>query len=158
MRVISKSLIDDLIRQAKKSPRQRAIFRFHRHQEPVQRMLNAIEVGSYIPPHKHENPDKVEAFVILKGKIAILRFDNQGKIIQKEILDEKGPVYGVDIAPGEWHMMMALKKECVVYEVIQGPYQKKTHKKFAPWAPDEEATQEAKFYLRKIKKDLGLID
>lgn len=154
MRIIDENLIKDLIKEAQNSPRKRAIFRFHQHQEPVQRMINAIEPQSYVTPHKHERPKKSEAFVILKGRVAILRFNNQGKIIQKEVLDEKGPIYGVDIAPGEWHMILALKKNSVVYEVIQGPYKKETHKKFAPWAPAEEEIAKNKLFLKEIKKKL----
>lgn len=154
MRIIDEDLINSLTKEAKMSSRKRAIFRFHQYKEPVQRMINEIEPESYVAPHKHENPDKVEAFVILKGRVAILKFDDQGKIIQREILDERGPVYGVDIAPGEWHMMVSLKPNSVVYEVIQGPYEEKSHKRFAPWAPLEENKKEAKLYLEKIKAKL----
>jgi len=156
MRVIDKNLISHLVKEAEESPRKRTIFRFHQHQELVQRMINAIEPQSYVPPHKHERPNKVEAFIILKGKVAILRFDNQGEIIQKVVLDEKGPVYGVDIQPGEWHMMVGLKKHSVVYEVIQGPYKKETHKKFAAWAPLEENKKEAQLYLEKIREKISV--
>ena len=154
MRVIEEKLIKNLTEESKKSPRKRAIFRFHEYQEPIQRMVNAIRPESYVRPHKHQNPDKVEGFVILKGKVAILRFDNKGKVLQAEILDEKGPVYGVDIPAGEWHMMIALKRNSVVYEVIQGPYNEKTHKKFAPWAPAEENKKKAAVYLIKLKEKL----
>ncbi len=158
MKILDENLIKNLIKEAQNSSRKRTIFRFHRRKELVQRMVNVIEPESYVPPHKHEKPDKVEAFVILKGRVAVLKFNNQGKIIQKEVLDEKGPIYGVDIAPGEWHNMVALKKHSAVYEVIQGPYKKKSHKKFAPWAPAEEEKSEAKKYLRNLKKSLGLIN
>lgn len=155
VRVIDDNLISSLSEEAQSSPRKRTIFRFHEHPEPVQRMLNAIEPESYIQPHKHQNPDKPEVFLILKGKLAMVFFDDQGEILQTEILDENGPVYGVDIAPGTWHMPVSLKEGSVVYEVIQGPYEEATHKKFAPWAPAEEDQEAGQTYLQKIKAKLA---
>ena len=47
MRLITKQLLDDLLAQAAADPRGRVPYRFHEHEDPVQRMLNAITPGSY---------------------------------------------------------------------------------------------------------------
>ncbi|HLV35448.1 MAG TPA: WbuC family cupin fold metalloprotein, partial [Spirillospora sp.] len=80
IRAITQQMIEDLIVQAAASPRKRTIYRLHDHEEPVQRMVNAMIPGTYTPPHKHENPDKVELFSILVGKVAVLHFDDAGRI------------------------------------------------------------------------------
>ena len=49
---------DALLGEASRSPRRRAIYRLHEHEEPVQRMLNAMLPGTYVQPHKHEAPDR----------------------------------------------------------------------------------------------------
>ena len=74
MRVITGTEIEGLMAEANLQTRRRFILRLHEHEEPVQRMVNAILPGSYIAPHKHEDPDKVELFSILRGRVAVLRF------------------------------------------------------------------------------------
>ncbi|MCA9890695.1 MAG: WbuC family cupin fold metalloprotein, partial [Anaerolineae bacterium] len=91
LRTITTFDIDNLIRMAKKSSRKRTILRLHEHEEPVQRMINAMIPGTYITPHKHENPDKVELFSILEGKCTVLHFDNRGEVADLITLSATGP-------------------------------------------------------------------
>jgi len=152
IRAITQQMIEDLIVQAAASPRKRTIYRLHDHEEPVQRMVNAMIPGTYTPPHKHENPDKVELFSILVGKVAVLHFDDAGRIETVCVLAERGPVKIVDIAPRTYHALVVLEPSAVM-EIIQGPYDARTHKQFAPWAPPEN-TPEAADYLRQIEREV----
>lgn len=154
VRIVDDKLLERVVSEAKNSSRKRAIYRFHEYPDLVQRMINAIEPESYIPPHKHQNPDKPEVFLILKGKVAVVFFNDEGQVVQTEILDENGSVHGVDIAPDTWHMPVSLKEDSVVFEVIQGPYEEATHKKFAPWAPLEDNHEAGQKYLQQIKQSL----
>jgi cupin fold WbuC family metalloprotein len=149
MRPITQQQIDDLIQQAAASPRKRVPFNFHEHHEPVQRMINAIVPGSYVTPHRHHNPDKVELIAILTGKAAMLRYSDTGEVQDVYIMEADGPVRGVDIPAGTYHNFVALTP-CAVLEIIQGPYIAETHKQFAPWAP-REGTPEAETYLRQLE-------
>lgn len=141
-------MIADLMTQAQQSPRLRAIYRLHEHEEPVQRMVNALMPGTYTTPHKHENPDKVELFTILVGRVAIVEFDDAGTVQAVHLLETNGPVRMVDIAPRTWHALVALEPSAVV-EIIQGPYEAATHKNFAPWAP-AEGSPECQAYLEQL--------
>ncbi|MCH7952088.1 WbuC family cupin fold metalloprotein [Patescibacteria group bacterium] len=151
MNVVSDDLLDELTAKAKESPRKRAHFLFHEFHDPVQRMVNAMEPGTYIPPHKHENPDKIEAFVILRGRAACIKFDDAGKVTQVHIIDEDGPVYAVDIPPRTWHTFVSLKSGTALFEVVQGPYKPESHKNLAPWAPPEEKGEQ---YLKDLEKEV----
>ena len=151
MRTVSDKLLEELSQKAKLSPRRRAHFLFHQFSDPVQRMVNAMEPGSYIPPHKHENPDKIEAFIILKGRAACLNFDDKGNVTEIHIIDEKGPEYAVDIPPRTWHTFVSLKPGTALFEVVQGPYEPDSHKNLAPWAPKEEAGQD---YLKTLEEEI----
>lgn len=142
-------MIDDLIGQAAQSPRKRTIYRLHEHEEPVQRMVNAMVPGTYTPPHKHENPDKVELFSILVGKVAVLQFNDAGDVVEVFVLDTNGPLKIVDIAPRTYHALVVLEPSAVV-EIIQGPYDPQTHKQFAPWSPAEGDSQ-AESYLSQLE-------
>lgn len=154
MRVVTKKLLKDLEKKAKNSPRKRSHFLFHEHSDPLQRMVNAIEPGTYVPPHKHQKPDKYEAFIILRGRAACFEFDDQGKIIDVHVLDENGPEYAVDVPPRTWHSFLALKPGTALFEVVQGPFNEKTHKILASWAPKEDEIKDSKKYLRMLKKEL----
>lgn len=148
LRSITQSFIDDLISQARNEPRKRKIFRLHEHYEPVQRMVNALISGTYVTPHKHENPDKVELFCILKGVVAILQFDDVGKVEAVVRLDANGHDKVVDIPPRTYHTIIPLEDSAVL-EIIQGPYDALTHKQFATWAPQENDNN-AQAYLASL--------
>lgn len=132
---IDRQLLDTLSKQASNSPRRRFIHRFHEHPDPVQRMINVVEPDSYVMPHKHEDPDKVEAFIILQGKAAIISFDDSGTIQDCVIIDQNGPAKGVEIVPRTWHCVLSLEPGTALYEVLEGPYETSSHKAFAEWAP-----------------------
>jgi cupin fold WbuC family metalloprotein len=149
IRTITQAMIDDLIEQAAQSSRRRTIYRLHEHEEPVQRMVNALVPGTYTRPHKHENPDKVELFSILVGKVAVLSFTDEGNVQEVYLLDANGQVKIIDIAPRTWHALAALEPSAVV-EIIQGPYDSRTHKQFAPWSPDE-GSDHAPHYLKQLE-------
>lgn len=149
MRVITDDMVDVLIAEAAASPRKRTIYRLHEHEEPVQRMVNALVPGTYITPHQHARPPKVELMCILKGRVALLQFSPSGDVAEVHMLDERGPNRIVDIAPGTFHNMVALTP-CAVLEVITGPYDPATHKQFAAFAPSEGAP-EAGAYLASLE-------
>jgi cupin fold WbuC family metalloprotein len=153
VRLITDELIAQLIEQAAQSERKRIPYRFHEHHEPVQRLINAIVPGSYITPHKHENPDKVELITILAGRAAVLRFTDDGHVQDVFVLDTAGPVRGVDIPPRMYHNFVALTP-CAVLEIIQGPYHPDTHKQFAAWAP-KEGTPECNAYLADLESRIA---
>jgi cupin fold WbuC family metalloprotein len=100
-------------------------------------MLNAVQPGSYVRPHRHLDPPKAEAFIVLRGAIAFFTFDEGGQIRDCIRLAADGDVIGVDLMPGLYHCLMALERDTVLYEAKTGPYVAETDKSFAPWAPDE---------------------
>lgn len=153
---IDTALLNALSRKATHSSRKRKNHNFHSDMEdPLQRMLNAIEPGSYIRPHKHENPDKREAFLIIRGRLLLLEFDDSGALTDHILLDPGGKNHGAEIAPGRWHSMIALEEGTVVFELKDGPYDPETDKKFAGWSPPEGAPGSADF-IEGIGKTLNL--
>jgi cupin fold WbuC family metalloprotein len=146
MRVITATEIDALMAEANLQGRRRTILRLHEHEEPVQRMVNAILPGSYIAPHKHENPDKVELFNILRGRVAVLRFSPVGDVDDIVVLEQGGENVIAEIPPRVYHSLVAIEPAALL-EIIQGPYEAATHKKIAPWAPEEDNYYARDFYL-----------
>ncbi len=152
VQAFNSTLLDDLLRQARLSTRRRAILCLHDGDwEHAHRMLNALTVGTYVRPHRHEDKHKGEGFVILRGKLVLLIFDDNGEIDfeRSRILSADGGCLGMDIPPGVWHSLVALE-DSVIYEVKGQPaggYVQVEDKDFAPWSP-EEGAREADEYCR----------
>lgn len=153
---INETFISKTSEKAKTSPRRRMNYNFHKEDSArLQRMLNAMEPGTYIQPHKHENPDKVEAFFVLRGRILVVEFDDSGNIVEHIILDAKTGNYGAEIAPRTWHTIISLESGSVAYEVKDGSYNVSSDKNFAPWAPSE-GDENCKSYIAEILKKLDI--
>lgn len=148
---INNKLIGQTARKAKTSPRKRINYNFHKdYNESIQRILNAADIQTYVRPHKHESPDKTEIFIILKGRVLCVEFDDSGKVIDHFFLDAAKGNFGVEIKPGVWHSFISLKNGSCVYEIKEGPYNPRADKQFAPWSPEESDVEEGRRFNRKI--------
>jgi cupin fold WbuC family metalloprotein len=155
---IDESIIRSAIEASRKSPRGRIILPFHlSEQDPLQRMLNVLQPGTYIQPHRHLSPPKSEPIVILRGSLKVFVFDSGGEVKERIKLEEGSSRIGVDIRPGVFHTFAALAADTVVFEVKPGPYETLSDKDFAPWAP-KEGTPEASVYLRDLLVESRLND
>ena len=153
---ITEKLLNEVSEKAKSSIRKRTNHNFHEsYDDPLQRFLNAVEPESYLQPHKHENPDKTEIFLILRGRVLIVEFDEIGKIMDHFVLDSKAGNVGVEIPSGTWHSFIALQEGSVLYEIKEGPFIQETGKTAASWAP-EEGTREAIEFNQRILQELNL--
>ncbi|MFH1594044.1 MAG: WbuC family cupin fold metalloprotein [Candidatus Omnitrophota bacterium] len=143
---ITDTFLKNLSAQAKRLPRKRINHNFHKSDgDTLQRMINAMEPGTYSRPHKHQNPDKREIFLILKGRIAVIEFDDNGQIIDHVILDTAGATKAVEIPPRTWHSLLSLEEGSAVYELKDGPYDSSTDKICAGWSPEEGGGEAGKF-------------
>ena len=96
MKIIDDQLVNDLAEEAKKSPRLRKNYNFHQSlEDKCHRFLNALEPGTQVPVHHH--PTKDETFVILKGKVKVLIYNDQGEVVESCVLSHEEGRYGVDI-------------------------------------------------------------
>ncbi|WMJ73145.1 WbuC family cupin fold metalloprotein [Cytophagaceae bacterium ABcell3] len=153
---IDSALLDETSTKAAASPRRRMNYNFHSTMEDsMHRMLNAMEPGTYVQPHKHEDPDKTEAFIILRGSIAVVIFDADGTPQEVHVLKAESGSYGLEIPPRVWHTLICLEPGSVIYEIKHGPYTASTDKNFASWAPAEEFP-EAHSYLQKLINQFNL--
>lgn len=154
-------LVESVLAKARQSPRRRANHCFHGPADRLQRMINAALRGSYFAPHRHKDPDKLEIFTILSGRVAVIAFDDEGGIRDHAILSReaggaaRGEAWQVEIPAGTWHGLAVLSDEAVLYEVIDGHFDPGTHKRFAPWAPSEGDPAAAQAYLRKLLEEIG---
>lgn len=154
---IDNEIFDRLSKEARQSPRGRKNYNYHTYAaDPLQRLLNAMEPGTYIRPHKHENPDKREVFIAFRGRICVVEFDDKGNITGHAVLDWAEGNPAVEIAEKTYHTVISLKSGSVAYEVKDGPYDPDVDKHFAEWAPAEDSP-ESRIYLNSLIQQLGLV-
>ncbi len=151
---ITTDLIDKVVEQARSSTRLRMNYNFHPElSDPVQRLLNALEPWTYIRPHKHTT--KEESFVLLRGTVLAVAFNDDGTINDHAILSPATGIMGIEFEENSFHMVTSLETGSAVYEIKEGPFVPHTEGSSAPWAP-KEGTPEAKDFLKKIFKELGI--
>jgi cupin fold WbuC family metalloprotein len=151
---ITAELIDNVISQARTSPRLRMNYNFHPQlSDPVQRLLNALEPWTYIRPHKHTT--KEESFVLLRGTILAVSFNDDGSIRDNAILSSSTGILGIEFEENTFHMLTSLETGSAVFEIKEGPFVPHTEGSSASWAP-QEGTPEAKEFLQKVFGELGI--
>jgi cupin fold WbuC family metalloprotein len=152
---IGTDLLNEVSSKAKASPRLRMNHNFHPElNDPVQRLLNALEPWTYIRPHKHAK--KEESFVLLRGSVLAITFNDDGSIRDHYVLDASGGHLGVEFEENTYHMLTALQPGSVVYEIKEGPFVPHSEASSAPWSP-KEGTTEGKEFLSGIFSQLGLV-
>jgi cupin fold WbuC family metalloprotein len=135
---VSKELIQQALVASRESPRKRIILPFHKSSDALlHRMLNAMQPGTYVQPHRHVDPPKEELFLVLRGAIDLIVFDAEGEISHVITLKAASDSFGADLAAGRYHTFLVREADTVIYEVKLGPYTATTAKDFAPWAPPE---------------------
>jgi cupin fold WbuC family metalloprotein len=153
---IDEALLDQVSARAAAVPRLRMNHNFHQNaSDRLHRMLNAMEPGTYIQPHKHENPDKNEAFFCLRGRLLVVEYDDSGNIVDHIILDSRTANYGCELPPRTWHSIISLEAGSVAYEVKDGPWNPADDKHFAEWAP-AEGDEDVDLYISNVLKTIGV--
>lgn len=145
--VIDTALMDATTDAARNAPRGRRNHNFHAADDAqCHRLINAIEPGSYIQPHRHNDPAKAEAMIILRGKLGCVFFDDTGNITSHCVLAPGSDCVAIDIPPGIFHTVFALEPGTVFFEAKAGPYVPLTEDEKASWAP-RESEDEARALL-----------
>jgi cupin fold WbuC family metalloprotein len=148
---IDTALLSQLSGVAATSPRGRKNFNFHRSEdEASHRLLNAIEPGSYIRPHRHLDPAKDETLVVVRGSLGAVVFDEAGSVVDTAVLVAGGDRIGVNLIYGTYHTVLALTPKTVFFESKSGPYRPLEMAELAPWAPVEGA-RDVQAYLAALR-------
>ena len=130
---IDKQFLDDLTAQAKASPRRRMNFDLRTQATEMpgqaghdvwcdssQRMLNAIEPGSVIPIHRHNETS--ETVIVCRGAVREEFYDEKGRKIAEFVLEAGGDCPGVQVPRGMYHTCVCLVPGSVIFEAKDRPY------------------------------------
>ena len=150
MKIIDQALLSALTDEARTAPRRRKNHNLHPNDEfCCHRLFNAIEPGSYIRPHRHLHPDKDETFVIVRGALGVILFDDAGEIVSSTILTPGRPALAANIPSTLFHGAVSMAPGTVFFEAKAGPYLPLSPEEIASWAP-VEGTPEAAAYLARL--------
>ena len=121
MKIIDEKLLNEVSDKAKESPRLRMNYNFHQSlDDKCHRFLNAVEPGTVVPIHWH--PTKDETFVLLRGRVRVNTYNDDGTVIESVVLCPEEGLYGVDIPKGVWHNVECLEPGSVFFECKEGPF------------------------------------
>ena len=151
MKIVTPELLHQLTESARTSPRLRKNHNLHPSDESrCHRLLNAIEPASYIRPHRHLDPEKDEAFILISGRLGIILFSDAGEVTETVTLSRQGGILAADIPSGVFHTAVSLEPGTVFFEAKAGPYLPLGEAEFAAWAPPEGDVGVAQ-YLEQLR-------
>ena len=135
--------------QAKEKSRLRMNYNFHASMDaPIHRLLNALEPGTYLPPHRHT--DKEETYLVLRGSLLAFFYDDAGNVTDKVCLNPSEGKYGLEIPSNTWHSIIALESGTVIFEIKKGPYQPLPSEDLASWAPQTSDVEGIKAFMKRM--------
>jgi cupin fold WbuC family metalloprotein len=149
VKIVTRALVAQVSAEARQNPRRRQNYNIHPSDESrCQRLLNAIEPGSYIRPHRHLDPEKDEAFILMSGRLGIVTFTDDGGVAETVLLSHAGGNLSADIPHGVYHTALGLESGTVFYETKAGPYRQLNEEEKAAWAPEGGDPQAQAFLMR----------
>ncbi len=118
--IINDLLLNDLTGLAEASPRLRMNYNLHDSLDAkAQHLLNVLLPGTSLPVHRHNHTS--ETYVLLRGKMFVVFYDNLGGQTERFLLDPTIGNYGVQIPKGQWHGVEIIEPS-TIFEVKDGPY------------------------------------
>ena len=116
---IDNTLLDSLSEQACRSPRLRQHYDLRDNDtDTSQRMLNALEPGTVLPIHRHQ--DTSETIVILRGHATQILYDEKGFETERVNLVPNSSVVGMTVERGCWHRLVCNESGTVILECKNG--------------------------------------
>ena len=113
--------LDALTERAKASGRLRMNYNLHESLDSkAQRLLNALEPGTALPIHRHTHT--AETYILLRGRIDVMFYNDEGCEVERFHLDPQVGNYGVHIPKSQWHTLEVFESGTIIFEVKDGPY------------------------------------
>ncbi|MCM1141923.1 MAG: WbuC family cupin fold metalloprotein [Muribaculum sp.] len=118
--IINDKLLDEVTVKAEESPRLRMNYNLHESLDAkAQRLINVLLPGTPLPIHRHCHT--AETYIILRGKMFVVFYNDMGAQTERYLLDPTQGNYGVQIPKGQWHGIEVIEPSAI-FEVKDGPY------------------------------------
>ena len=118
--IINDQLLDNVTVKAEESPRLPMNYNLHDSLDAkAQRLINVLLPGTPLPIHRHKHT--AETYIILRGKMFVVFYNDLGAQTERILLDPTNGNYGVQIPKGQWHGIEVIEPSAI-FEVKDGPY------------------------------------
>jgi len=118
--ILDDELLDKVTAEAEASPRLRMNYNLHESLDAkAQRLINVLLPGTPLPIHRHRHT--AETYVMLRGKMFVVFYNDLGAQVERFLLDPTQGTYGVQIPRGQWHTVEVVEPSAIL-EVKDGPY------------------------------------
>lgn len=119
--IIDNELMDKLLEQATVNIRKRINMDLRNNAEDTsQRMLNAIQPGSFIDIHRHRTTS--ETVILLRGALTEIFYDDEGVECARHKLSVITGAIGLQIPIGQWHTLIC-HEPSIIIEIKDGKYE-----------------------------------
>ena len=109
LKIYTAAILDALSAEAIRLPRRRKNLNVHPVlEDPVQRLFNALEPGTYARPHRHARDHGWELMVVVRGAFSVLHFDDAGRVLARADPHAGDGDYAVEIPAHAWHSVVSL--------------------------------------------------
>ncbi|MDO5572167.1 MAG: WbuC family cupin fold metalloprotein [Bacteroidales bacterium] len=123
MKIINQQIINDTCEKAYLSERKRMNYNIHETlDEDLHKMINAFQPETKIPVHRHLHPSRKETYILIQGKLDIVRYNEEGYITSRSELSKESGNIIAEMLPGDWHTLDIKKPDTVIVEIKKGPY------------------------------------
>ncbi|GAB1621952.1 WbuC family cupin fold metalloprotein [Agarivorans albus] len=153
LKIINNKDFSDFSDKAKAAPRQRSHHNLHETLDAgVQRLFIATEPDTYMRPHRHSEAHKWELFLVLKGRLDLLIFNEQGEVTERHSLSPETN-RAIEVPPNVWHGYACMQAGTVGLEIKEGAYVPTPAEDFAPWSPaeGEDGADEYREWMRSAQ-------
>ena len=118
---IDNDLLGALIAKAKESERLRMNLDLRTSaDDSSQRMLNALEIGTELPIHRHRF--STETVVMVRGSLKEIFYNDNGEVTDTILMQAGGDCPALQIPMGQWHTVEVLEPGTVIFEAKDGAY------------------------------------
>lgn len=118
---ITTNLLDELTVKAKASSRLRISYDLRNSTEDnSQRVLNAMEPGTIVDIHRHQNSS--ESAAVIRGKIKLNIYDNDGTVTESFVVSANSPLSFYVLPIGTWHNCEVIESGTIMFEAKDGKY------------------------------------
>jgi len=118
--IIDEALFATLSKEAMDAPRLRMNYDLRNSvEDDSQRMLNVWQPGSHLVIHRHRNSN--ETILLLKGKMDVVLYDDNGNETERYTMGGNTGVYGINILKGCWHTV-EVKKFAITFTAKDGAW------------------------------------
>ena len=122
---LTEDVIEKLVSMAQKAELKRSrICLHHANDHLLHQMIIVFVKGTEVPIHRHHN--KAESFHMIKGKLKLIFYDDNGNETESIVLEEPGGCSGAPyifrLSSDRWHKVVPLTDITIVHEITTGPF------------------------------------